>query len=63
MVRLKGLGKLKIVNDLIGTRTRDLQACSIGPEPSTVPRAPQECRKEISWTLCLTSQNLAMLVN
>jgi hypothetical protein len=28
MVRLEGLGKLKIFNDLIGTRTDDLPVCS-----------------------------------
>jgi hypothetical protein len=28
-VRLEGLSKLKKINDLIGTRTRDLPACSI----------------------------------
>jgi hypothetical protein len=34
IVRLEGLGKLK-TNDLIGTRTRDLPACSIVPQPAT----------------------------
>jgi hypothetical protein len=27
-------------NDLIGNRTRDLPACSIVPQPTTLPRAP-----------------------
>jgi hypothetical protein len=27
-------------NDLIGNRTRDLPACSIVPQPNTLPRAP-----------------------
>jgi hypothetical protein len=27
-------------NDLIGNRTRDLQACSTVPQPTTLPRAP-----------------------
>jgi hypothetical protein len=27
-------------NDLIGNRTRGLPACSIVPQPTTVPRAP-----------------------
>jgi hypothetical protein len=41
-VRLEGLGKLeKENNDLIGTRTRDLPACSIVPEPTTL-RPPQK---------------------
>jgi hypothetical protein len=28
-------------NDLIGNRTRDLPACSILPQPTTLPRAPR----------------------
>jgi hypothetical protein len=27
-------------NDLIGIQTRDLPACSIVPQPTTLPRAP-----------------------
>jgi hypothetical protein len=27
-------------NDLIGNRTRDIPACSIVPQPTTLPRAP-----------------------
>jgi hypothetical protein len=38
-VRLEGLGKLKKIH-LIGTRTRDLPACSIVPQPNTLSRAP-----------------------
>jgi hypothetical protein len=38
-VRLEGLGKLKRIH-LIGTRTRDLPACSIVPQPTTLPRTP-----------------------
>jgi hypothetical protein len=38
LVRLEALGKLKTVNDLIGSRTRDLPACSIVPQPTTLPR-------------------------
>jgi hypothetical protein len=40
IVRLEGLGQLKNSNDLIGTRTRDLPACSIVPQPTTLPHAP-----------------------
>jgi hypothetical protein len=40
LMRLEGLGKLKISNYLIGNRTRDLPACSIVPQPTTLPRAP-----------------------
>jgi hypothetical protein len=36
-VLLKGLGKLKKFNGLIRNRTRDLPACSIVPEPTSVP--------------------------
>jgi hypothetical protein len=35
---LEGLGKLKKIH-LIGTRTRNLPACSIVPQPTTLPRA------------------------
>jgi hypothetical protein len=43
MVRLEGLGKLKKkISDRFGTRTRDHPACSIEPQPSTLPFAPQE---------------------
>jgi hypothetical protein len=38
IVRLEGLGQLKKFNDLIGIRTRDLTACSIVPQPTTLPR-------------------------
>jgi hypothetical protein len=31
-------------NDLIGSRTRDLPACSIVPQPTTLPRAPANAR-------------------
>jgi hypothetical protein len=40
-VRLEGLGQLKKFNELIGTRTRDLPACSIAPQLTTLPRTPQ----------------------
>jgi hypothetical protein len=39
IVRLEGLGKLKISTSS-GTRTGDLPACSIVPQPTTLPRAP-----------------------
>jgi hypothetical protein len=41
-MRLEGLGKLKKINDVIGTRTRDLPACSIAPQPSTLARVPYD---------------------
>jgi hypothetical protein len=39
-VRLEGLGKLKKFT-LSGTRTGDLPACSVVPQPTTLPRAPR----------------------
>jgi hypothetical protein len=42
VVRLEGLSKLKILNDLIGTRTRHLPACSLAPQPSTLRRVPAQ---------------------
>jgi hypothetical protein len=38
MVRLERLGKLKRLVDLVGAETRDLPACSIAPQPSTLRR-------------------------
>jgi hypothetical protein len=38
MARLEGLGKLKELNDLMGTRTRDLPICSIAHQPTTLQR-------------------------
>jgi hypothetical protein len=38
-MRLEGLGKFKKIN-LIGIRSRDLPACIIVPQPTTLPRAP-----------------------
>jgi hypothetical protein len=40
IVRLEGLGQLKHSSDLIGNRNRDLPACSMVPQPSTLRRAP-----------------------
>jgi hypothetical protein len=40
IVRLEGLCHLKKSNALIGNRTHDLPACSIVPQPITLPRAP-----------------------
>jgi hypothetical protein len=40
IVRLEGLRKLKKFH-LIGTRTRDILACSTVPQPTTLPRAPR----------------------
>jgi hypothetical protein len=40
IVRLEGTGKLKKFIHLIRTRTRDLPACSIALQPSTLQHAP-----------------------
>jgi hypothetical protein len=34
MMRLEGVGALKKINDLIGSRTRDLPPCTVVPRPS-----------------------------
>jgi hypothetical protein len=39
IARLEGLGQLKKIH-FIGTRTRNLPACSIVPQPTKLPRAP-----------------------
>jgi hypothetical protein len=39
-VRLEGLGKLKIFNGLIVNGTGNFPACSIVPQPTTLPRGP-----------------------
>jgi hypothetical protein len=41
IVQVEGLDQLKKLNDLIGNRTRDLPACSIVPQPTTLPLVPQ----------------------
>jgi hypothetical protein len=42
IVRLERLGKLKKKIDFIGTQTRDLPACRIVPQPTTMPRGLEE---------------------
>jgi hypothetical protein len=46
IVQLEGLGELKKPNDLIGNRTRDFPACSIVPQPTTLPRALKHIPKD-----------------
>jgi hypothetical protein len=41
-VRLEGLDQLKKSIGVIGNRTRDLPACSIVPQATTLPRVPSE---------------------
>jgi hypothetical protein len=40
-------------NDLIGNRTRDLPACGIVPQPTTLPRAPH-----VIYMDCIILQNI-----
>jgi hypothetical protein len=49
-VRLEGLGQLK-KKHLIGTRTRTF-ACSIVPQPTTLPRAPQSNPYQLQFHKC-----------
>jgi hypothetical protein len=54
IVRLEGLGKLKKYISS-GTRTGDLPACSIVPQPTTLPRAPPPGEGTdifITWDIC-----------
>jgi hypothetical protein len=41
ILRLEGLGQLKNTMNSFGNRTHDLPACSIVPQPTTLPRAPE----------------------
>jgi hypothetical protein len=41
-MQLEVLVKSKIFSGLIGIRSYDLPACSITPQPSTLPRAPSQ---------------------
>jgi hypothetical protein len=61
IVRLEGLGKLKKKsNDLIGNQTRDLPACSIVPQPTTLPRAPNNNNNIFTcWTQQLGANHRA----
>jgi hypothetical protein len=47
IVRLEEWNQLKKSSDLIGNRTRDLPACSIAPQPTTLPLAPTFDRYKI----------------
>jgi hypothetical protein len=46
IVRLEGIGNLKKIH-LIGTQTRDLPACSIVPQPTTLPHAQRLAKSYI----------------
>jgi hypothetical protein len=51
-VQLEGLGQLKKI-PLIGTRTHDLSARSIVPQPTTLPHAPSILKGNRLVCLCL----------
>jgi hypothetical protein len=48
MVWLEELGKMKKLNDLIGTLTRNLPGCRINPQPYPLPR--EQNPDESIWT-------------
>jgi hypothetical protein len=62
-VRLEVLGKLKKSNELLRNRTGELPACSIVPQPTTLPDAPIQvtstliCLREPLQTPDHTAQN------
>jgi hypothetical protein len=56
IVQLEGLGEPKKIH-LIGTLTCDLPACSVMPQPITLPRAP--CTTEV--TIKIPKRNLICL--
>jgi hypothetical protein len=45
MLGLQDLSKLKKLNDLVGTQTRDLLACSIAPQPNMLHTTKREINK------------------
>jgi hypothetical protein len=53
-LRLEGLGRLKTSKHNIGTRTRDLPACNIAPQPTMLPH--REYTKIIETETILTVQ-------
>jgi hypothetical protein len=53
---MEGLGKLKKIR-LIGTRSRDVPACSIVSQPTALPRAPHHSRRRHFCTNSLPLQN------
>jgi hypothetical protein len=54
LVRKEGSRKLKIFDNLIVTRIRDIPACSIAPQPSMVPRGNINNTNYITPQPCLT---------
>jgi hypothetical protein len=62
-VRLEELAKLKKKIHLIGIRTRDLPACSIVPQSTTLPRTPvQKYRTEKYMQINIFKINMILLL-
>jgi hypothetical protein len=63
-VQPQELGVVKQSNDLIRSRNRDLSACSLVPQPTTIPRAPsalfllKDLSDHISLNLLLDTNKL-----
>jgi hypothetical protein len=55
IVRLEVLGQFKKSNDLIGTWTSDLPACSVVPQSTTLPRATWLCSLTINISDSISS--------
>jgi hypothetical protein len=62
-MRLEGLGGLKKSNGVIGNRTRDLPACSIVPQPTTLLKTnwKNNCLKMREGSQCLYSPYFPVL--
>jgi hypothetical protein len=61
IVRLEGLGILKKSSNLIGNSNRDLSACSIVPQPTTLPRAPIIIDMNVKFDTDVNSKYICLL--
>jgi hypothetical protein len=67
ILRLERLGQFEKSNELIGNRTRYLPACSIVPQPTTLPRAPlnnyvRNINKKIIYQFLFSKKRLLGLI-
>jgi hypothetical protein len=62
-VQLEGLGQLKNSNDLIGNRTRELPACSIVPQRTTLSRAQSSTKEILKYTFILLNYNTLLVTS
>jgi hypothetical protein len=63
--RASAAGRIRSIeksNDLIGNRTRDLPACSVVPQPSTLPRAPALYSAQTNWARSGIAITLALIL-